>query len=82
MIDHVDDQFVLMELEDDVDFSFAALLVPVLIRVHYAFVDGQANFILIVLIETGRSSNTNCQFLSESDALDHSFQHNFDPLRF
>ena len=45
----------------DVNFSFAPLLVAVLKGVHYAFVHRQADFVLIIFIETGRSSHANCQ---------------------
>ena len=82
LVDHVDHQLVFVQLEGHVDFSLAALLVAVLKGVHHAFVDREANLVLIVLAESGSRGDTHAHFFGESDALDQRLQYDFNPLRF
>jgi len=81
LIAHVDNQFFVMEFEYDVDFFVTPLIVTVLIGVHDAFMNCEADLILVILIKAGRGGNTHTNFFRESDALDERFQDNFDPLR-
>ena len=71
-----------MQLEDQVDFSLAALLVAVLEGVHDAFVDREADLVLIVVAESGRGGYTHAHFFGESNALDQRLHNDFNPLRF
>lgn len=82
LIDHVYHQFVFVQLEDDVDFPFAALLVAVCEGIHDAFVDREADFILVVLSEPGDRSDAHTHFFGQSYALDQRLQNDFHPLRF
>jgi hypothetical protein len=77
----VDDQLFVEQFENDVNFSLAPLLVAILKRVHYPFMDREANLVLIVFVESGGSGNSHTDFFGESNALDERFQDNFDPLR-
>jgi hypothetical protein len=81
LVDNMYYQFVFQELKDHMDFSFAPLFVAVLKGVHDAFVDCQADLVLIVLVKSGYGGDTHTQFFSESNALDQCFQNDFEPLR-
>jgi hypothetical protein len=82
LVYYVDFELVVMKLEDHVDLSLAALFVPVLKRVHDAFVHGEADFVLIVLAKSGGGGDADTHFFGESNALDQRFHYDFNPLRF
>jgi hypothetical protein len=70
LIHYMDHQLVFMQLEGQVDFSLAALLVAVLKGIHDPFVHRQADPVLILLAKSGNGGNTHTYFFGKSDALD------------
>ena len=70
------------KFEHDMYFFLAVLLVPILKRIHHAFMHCKADLVLVILIEASRRCYAHTNFFSESDTLDSRLQDNFDPLRF
>lgn len=82
LVHHMDYQHFIQQLKGDVNLPFAPLLVAILESVHNAFVDREANLVLIVFAESNCRGDTHGHVFGESNALDQRFQDDFNPLRF
>lgn len=82
LVGYVYHQLFMVQFKYNMNFSFATLFIAVLKSVHHALMHSKTDLVLVILIETGSPCHSNCDFFCESDALDQSLQHNFDPMRF
>src|SRR5882757_6087758 len=69
LVGHADFQFLGKQFEYDVDFSLAMLFVAVLKGVHYGFMHGEADLVLVIFIEAGGDGNAHSNVFGESDTL-------------